>query len=149
PLRASPLAPLPNCCVRVLSRGGLLRLRRNSTRIFFFFEPIIRQMRAPSQPMRETRQPPIGSLCCTGNNVTILPAIFRFTSRDRKGAQTPLPYVRGSFIQRESTYLIAGTIALALAALGYILRFSVNAPVVAEWDLTHVLLGGMSLWDWS
>ena len=75
--------------------------------------------------------------------------IFRFTSRDRQGVPSPLPDGRGSFVKQENTYVFAGTIVLAFAALGYILRFSVNAPVVDEWDLTHVLLGGMTLWDWS
>lgn len=47
------------------------------------------------------------------------------------------------------TVAVAGAMLLALAALGFILRFSVNQPVVDEWDLTHVLLGGMSLGEWS
>ena len=42
----------------------------------------------------------------------------------------------------------AVTVALAGAAAGYVLRFSVNAPVVDEWDLTFPLLGGEDPWRW-
>ncbi len=52
-------------------------------------------------------------------------------------------------IPGESSLVVAGTGAFFLAALAYILRFSVNAPVVDEWDLTHVVLGGMTFTEWS
>lgn len=49
----------------------------------------------------------------------------------------------------ESTLVILGTCAIFAAALGYILRFSVNDPFVDEWDLTQVILGGMTLSEWT
>src|SRR5262245_46362048 len=49
---------------------------------------------------------------------------------------------------RAPSPLAFGTGAIVVAALVYILRFAVNAPVVDEWDLTFAVFN-MSLWDWS
>ncbi|CAN5477404.1 hypothetical protein BH11PLA2_BH11PLA2_17150 [soil metagenome] len=56
---------------------------------------------------------------------------------------------RGHFDTGVEAQVRGGTIALAIASLVYILRFAVNAPVVDEWDLTHVVLSGMTLSEWT
>lgn len=43
----------------------------------------------------------------------------------------------------------AAVLVLAAAAGGYVARFSANAPVVDEWELTFPLLGGQDPWAWT
>ena len=38
---------------------------------------------------------------------------------------------------------------MVIAAAVFIFKYAVNAPVVDEWDLTHVVLGGMTLGEWT
>lgn len=71
----------------------------------------------------------------TPNTVTAFLAFFNPTRRTRP--------------DREIMIFSAGTAIFFAAAASYVLRFAANAPVVDEWDLTQVVLGGMTLSEWT
>lgn len=71
----------------------------------------------------------------TPNTVTAFLSFFNWTHR--------------TWPDRETVIVGAGTAILFAAALSFVLRFAANGPVVDEWDLTQVVLGGMTLSEWT